>query len=481
MTQETRSLHEDFLRTFYKLVYMAKIHQDNNQLLMECLDDFMQVIDRLFLDDDQITIQISRGNIYLQDEKLHYRREIESLMNNFLHYFEKRNLQGLRFSSFIQDASAKEFLSFSRTLNNTEQQEDPLNWLVEQLENQGLLWAEVVHEEDTLPVEQTDETDPQDQVQKRKEKARQCYFLALDSLKEVAQKISSQKKAGVRKSIRVIQNMVDLVMEDEKIALGLSTIHDYDDYTFTHSINVATLSMCLGRRIGLSRTSLNRIGICGLFHDLGKLDVPIEIITKPGKLSESEFEKIKKHTIYSVAQIIKLQADRDLKSTILLAPFEHHLKYDLSGYPKTNRKKPVGLFSRILTITDVFDAVTSPRIYRQSVFSPDQALGWMLGGAGTDFDPILLKVFINMLGVYPIGSLLELDTGELALAMDTGKKFNGTRPMVVLLADDGQGGYTKVGVADLAERDAQSGAFQRNIVKSLHPSTRGIQPAEFLL
>jgi len=481
MTLEIRSLHEDFIQCFYKLVYMAKIHQDNNQLLMECLDDFMQVIDRLFLDDDQIAIQISRGNIYLQDEKLHYRREIESLMNNFLQYFEKRNLQGLRFSSFIQDASAKEFLSFSRTLNNTEQQEDPLNWLVEQLENQGLLWAEVVHEEDTLPVEQTDETDPQDQVQKRKEKARQCYFFALDSIKEVAQKISSQKKAGVRKSIRVIQNMVDLVMEDEKIALGLSTIRDYDDYTFTHSINVATLSMCLGRRIGISRTSLNRIGICGLFHDLGKLDVPIEIIQKPGKLSESEFEEIKKHTIYSVTQIIRLQADRDLKSTILLAPFEHHLKYDLSGYPKTNRKKPVGLFSRILTITDVFDAITSPRIYRHSVFSPDQALGSMLGGAGTDFDPILLKVFINMLGVYPIGSLLELDTGELALVMDTGKKFDGTRPMVVLLAADGQGGYTKVGEADLAERDAQSGAFQRNIVKSLHPSTRGIQPAEFLL
>jgi HD-GYP domain-containing protein (c-di-GMP phosphodiesterase class II) len=482
MTQETRSLHEDFLRTFYKLVYMAKIHQDNNQLLMECLDDFMQVIDRLFLDDDQITIQISRGNIYLQDEKLHYRREIESLMNNFLQYFEKRNLQGLRFSSFIQDASAKEFLSFSRTLNNTEQQEDPLNWLVEQLENQGLLWAEVVHEEDTLPVEQTDETDPQDQVQKRKEKARQCYFFALDSIKEVAQKISSQKKAGVRKSIRVVQNMVDLVMEDEKIALGLSTIHDYDDYTFTHSINVAMLSMCLGRRIGLSRTSMNRIGICGLFHDLGKLDVPIEIIKKPGKLSESEFEEIKKHTIYSVTKIIKLQAPHDLKAKILLPPFEHHLKYDLSGYPKANRKKSVSLFGRIISIADVFDAITSPRVYRDIAFTPDQALNMMLDGSGTEFDPILLKMFINMLGIYPIGSLLELDTGELALVMDTDKTFDdGARPMVVLLAENGNGGYTTVGVADLAERDAQSGAFLRNIVKSLHPSSRGIQPAEFLI
>ena len=481
MTQETRSLHEDFLRTFYKLVYMAKIHQDNNQLLIECLDDFMQVIDRLFLDDDQITIQISRGNIYLQDEKLRYRREIESLINNLIQYFEKRNLQGLRYSIVIQDTPAKEILAFSRTLNNTEQKEDSLNWLVEQLENQGLLWAEVVHEEDTLPVEQTDGINPQDQVQKRKEKARQSYFYALDSIKEVAQKISSQKKAGVRKTLRVIQNMVDLALEDEPVMLGLSTIRDYDDYTFTHSINVAILSMCLGKRIGISRTSLHRLGMCGVFHDLGKLDIPIEIINHPGELSESEFEEIKKHTIYSVTRIIKLQAARDLKATILLPPFEHHLKYDLSGYPKTNRKKPVGLFSRILTITDVFDAITSPRIYRPSAFSPDRALGWMLGGAGTDFDPILLKVFINMLGVYPIGSLLELDTRELALVMDTGKKFDGTRPMVVLLADDGQGGYTKVGVADLAERDAQSGAFQRNIVKSLHPSTRGIQPAEFLL
>jgi hypothetical protein len=105
----------------------------------------------------------------------------------------------------------------------------------------------------------------------------------------------------------------------------------------------------------------------------------------------------------------------------------------------------------------------------------------MLDGSGTEFDPILLKMFINMLGIYPIGSLLELDTGELALVMDTDKTFDRARPMVVLLAENGNGGYTTVGVADLAERDAQSGAFLRNIVKSLHPSSRGIQPAEFLI
>jgi HD-GYP domain-containing protein (c-di-GMP phosphodiesterase class II) len=285
---------------------------------------------------------------------------------------------------------------------------------------------------------------------------------------------------GVRKALRVIQNMVDLVIEEESILLGLSTIRDYDDYTFTHSINVAILSMCLGRRIGISRVSLNRLGICGLFHDLGKLDIPVEIIRLPRKLNAKEFEVIKKHTIYSVAQIIKLQAARDLKSKILLPPFEHHMKYDLSGYPQTPRKKSVSLFGRILTIADVYDAITSPRNYRALALTQNQALGYMLAHSGTDFDPVLLKAFINMLGVYPVGSLLELDTGELALVTDAGKTTDKTRPLVILLATGGKNGYIKMGEADLDERDPDSGAFLRNIVRSLHPSTYGVQPAEFL-
>jgi HD-GYP domain-containing protein (c-di-GMP phosphodiesterase class II) len=275
--------------------------------------------------------------------------------------------------------------------------------------------------------------------------------------------------------------MVDLVMEDESVMMGVSTIRDYDDYTFAHSINVAILSMCLGRRIGISKTSLHRLGICGLFHDLGKLDIPVEIIRLPRRLTTSELEVIKTQTIHSVAQIIKLQASRDLKSKILLPPFEHHMNYDLSGYPQTPKKKPVSLFGRILTIADVFDAITSPRNYRPTALTQDQALGYMLEHSGTYFDPILLKAFINMLGVYPIGSLLELDTGELALVIEAGKGTDGIRPKVVLLASDGQGGYTKDGVVDLDERDAQSGLFRRNIVKSLHPSTQGVQPAEFLV
>jgi HD-GYP domain-containing protein (c-di-GMP phosphodiesterase class II) len=182
-----------------------------------------------------------------------------------------------------------------------------------------------------------------------------------------------------------------------------------------------------------------------------------------------------------VRQIIKLRASRDLKAKILLPPFEHHLKYDLSGYPQTDQKRPVSLFGRILAIADVFDAMTSPRIYRPEVISPDRALGLMLEKAGKDFDPILLKVFINMLGTYPVGTVLQLDTKELGLVVDMPKEGDPTRPQVMLLVDDKQGGFGRGKVVSLAERNPDTGEFRRNFVKSYHPSTFGIQPAEFLL
>jgi HD-GYP domain-containing protein (c-di-GMP phosphodiesterase class II) len=275
--------------------------------------------------------------------------------------------------------------------------------------------------------------------------------------------------------------MVDLLMEDDSVLLGMSTMRDYHDYTYMHSVNVAILSLCLGKRIGLSRMSLRVLGICGLVHDLGKVEIPMEILEKPGKLTEEEREEIERHPLSTVRQVIKLRASSDLKSKILLAPFEHHLKYDLSGYPRIGRKKPVSLFGRILALADVYDAMTSPRTYRPSAFSPDRALGIMMEGSGKDFDPVLLKVFINMLGVYPVGTLLRLDTGETGLVMDIPEESDPARPMVLLLLSDGKGGAKKGKVIDLSERDPKSGKFRRNVKKTYNPSTFGIQAAEFLV
>ena len=185
------------------------------------------------------------------------------------------------------------------------------------------------------------------------------------------------------------------------------------------------------------------LGISGLVHDLGKVEIPLEILNKPGKLSPSEFQEMEKHPLNSVSQVLKLQAPRDLKTKILLPPLEHHMKYDFSGYPRVRRKQPVSLFGRIITIADVYDALSSPRIYRPVAYSPDKVLGMLMEGAGKDFDPILVKVFINMLGIYPVGTLLNLDTGEKGLVVSCGEGENKARPLIVLLESDNQGGYEK--------------------------------------
>ncbi len=487
MTETTKStnndprkqlkLNEKFVKSFYGLVRTALIHRENNQTLVNSAKNFIDCVSELCIDEDEVTIQFIGKRICLQENKLVYRPETNNLYDQVFNYFEKRELQGLRFDASVAASSLKQLLAFVRILNYSEQQKTPLKWISRHLGKGNFPWVGIVN---------APKPEQQDHVTRKKEKARKSYAYVLASVKEVAQKLSSQRQAGLSKAIRVVQNMVDLIMEDDPLFRALSTIRVYDDYTYIHSVNVAILSMCIGKRIMLSKRSLERLGLCGLLHDLGKIEVSKDILNKPGKLTLDEFDKMKQHSLISVRLITNIRADRDRKATLLLPPFEHHLKYDLSGYPQTTRKKDQSLFGRILTIADVYDAITSPRIYRPAVLSPDRALGLMLDGAGTDFDPILLKVFINMLGIYPVGTLLKLDKGVGLVMIQPGdlkepEELDGSRPWVILLGPDGEGGVKKIKEVSLAERDPGTGKFVRNIIRSLNPSDYNIQPVKFLL
>lgn len=481
---------EEFFGALYKLVHLVRMYDDKNQLAVRCAKDFVHAITQCGVNESELTIQLVGDRFYLQNEKLIYRKGTANLINNMLVYFEKRKLEGLRFSTDVKDIPPAQILTFARMIDKAEKQKDPIEWIEQQLDYHNFMWVETIKVEDEIPPVTEDETidkkdDSKTQAEilhnERKERGLRAYGYALTSLKEVAAKISSNRRAGIRKNMRVVQNMIDLIVDDEAILLGLTTVRDYDDYTYTHSVNVAVLAMCMGLRIGLSRKLLETLGVCGMFHDLGKVDIPHEILNKPGKLNDSEFEEIEKHPMNSVRQILKLQASRNIKDKILLPPFEHHMKYDLTGYPHTRRQKSPNLLSRILTIVDVFDAITSPRVYRPTAISPDRAIEIMIEKSGKDFDPVLLKVFVNILGVYPVGTLLELDTGEIGLVTGSANSSDVTRPQMVQLTPDGQGGFKHGEKISLTERDPQTGNFLRNIAKTFHPYVYGIQPAEYIL
>lgn len=472
---------ERFFVALYRLVQMARIHQDNNQVLLDCAQRFLALLTGMAAGGADVTVQVLNGRLCLQDERLGYQRETAALIQNMVQFFQARRIEGLRFRCAGAEEPGTVLLAIAaaRLLHAAGRQEDPPEWLAGRLAGEAGSLVEVLTPELPAPDPDAGLSDNERQQRAHHRRMRRTYACALHSVQEVAGRIGTRQRAGARKTIRIVQNMVDLIMADEPVLLGLSTIRDYDDYTFSHCVNVAILSMYTGRRIGLSRTALERLGVCGLFHDLGKVDIPREVLNKPGRLTAGEFAMVRRHPENSVRHIIRLQASRELKSRIIVPPYEHHLRYDLSGYPRTHRRKPMSFFARILALADAFDAMTTPRPYHPEPYSPDRALVLMLHGAGRYFDPVLLKVFIGMLGLYPVGTLLVLDTGEMGLVAQAPEESDGSLPEVLLLEKDARGTYLSGPLVSLAATDA-GGRLLRRVVKSMHPAACGIQPAEYL-
>jgi len=473
----------EILKEIARLIQIAKLYEDNNKLIIDAVEAFKQAVKKSSNGSESVSLQMFNGRFFLQEEKVPLLRKDAQIFNQMLQFLERRSIYGFYFDADLKNTPTKEILAFVRLLNLAVQHDDPSEWLKKELEKSDIHWLSVMQKSTlTLDEESMDsETESFEGLERKKEAAKKTYNYALTSVKEVAEKLLSGKETGIRKSVRTVQRMVDIIIEDDTTFFSLSTIRVYDDYTFIHSLNVALLAMSLGKQIGMKRKTLEKLGLCGLLHDLGKIKIPKQILNKKGKLNDSEFEEIKNHSVNSAKLILKLKTDKFRKADLFVSPFEHHVRYDHSGYPSVNKRHPISLFGRILTIVDVYDAITSPRIYRPTSMSPDKALDLMLSDSGKHFDPVLLKVFINMLGVYPIGTLLRLDTGEMGLTLDSSQKTDQTRPKVQLLNPSANNQYKKGNIIDLAECDPSTGNYKRNIIKTQHPATLGIQPASYIL
>ena len=475
---------EALLKAVNSLVQIARMHQDNNDLLVDAVRGFVRLINRLDPGKSKVSIQISMDRFYFQEEKLYLRNANTRLLNHMLRFFENRELYGIHLDKSLEKAGHSEVVLFARLLDRCIRHDEPAQWLEMQLDEHRLGWIRI---DRSMPDMFSDSLAGLDLISQpeelalKKRQVRKSYAHTLSSVKDVVNKLTSNQGVGLRNSVRLVQKMVDLITEDESLFLGISTLRIFDDYTYIHSLNVAILSMCLGKRIGLTHKLLERLGLCGLFHDLGKAEIPKEILNKKGSLNPAEFDAVKNHSMHSARLILKIKAERDRKVRLLVPPFEHHIGYDHSGYPQIDRRRKLSLFGRILTITDVFDALTSARVYRPRPMSPDRALGQMLSQSGSHFDPILLKVFINMMGSYPVGTVLQFDSREMGIVVPSLNKADPARPMVQLLVSQPDGGYAKGQVVDLAAKDSRTGKYQRNVTMSLHPSALGIQPAEYLV
>jgi HD-GYP domain-containing protein (c-di-GMP phosphodiesterase class II) len=309
-----------------------------------------------------------------------------------------------------------------------------------------------------------------------KSESNQVFFRTVSMMGEVLKGIEQRRAIQFRKAERLTQQMVDIIQADESILVGLSSIKNFDEYTYAHSVNVCILSMLIGDRLKLHKRDIARLGVATLLHDIGKTYVPQSILNNPGKLEDKDWELMKYHTFFGVVELSRIKALREIDDALFVA-LQHHVHYNMNGYPQRRGEWKLRLYSRIATVADYFDAMTTARVY-QDPLTPDKALRFILERSGEIFDPFLAKVFIHAMGVYPIGTVVELNTGETAVVIRQNDIGVIHRPVVKIL-DESSSPADAIQV-DLAQRGSD-GRFERSVVKAFYDAKTELLKTRFFV
>ena len=313
------------------------------------------------------------------------------------------------------------------------------------------------------------------------EAAKRTYTRSVAVAKDVMNSVRAGRRVDIKRIKRVVQSIVDQILSEESSLVGLTTIRDYDEYTFTHSVNVCIFSVALGRRLGLSKRQLYDLGLCALFHDIGKSRVPIDVINKAQRLNDDEWRKVASHPWLGLLALFQMRGAQELPYRAMAVAYTHHMKADLSGYPRAIRPHAQGIFSRIVSVVDGFDAATSRRAYQTDPLSPAAVLAGMRDNPRRGLDPVIVKAFVNLLGVYPVGTLVRLDTNELAVVHAANPNPEAVSRPLVRLVSDGRGHrLPDAPVADLSETDDR-GRFVRTIIRTENPDRYGLTVGDYFI
>lgn len=310
-------------------------------------------------------------------------------------------------------------------------------------------------------------------IKEAKKKSGEIFMDAVDTVKEIVNSVHLDKAVNMKRVSAVVHGMVDDILDNRDALTGLTTIKMYDEYTFAHSVNVAVLSISQGSFLSFEKPQIAALGIAGMMHDIGKVNVPLEVINKPDKLTDEEWEQIKRHPIEGALILSDVPA---MTRLAMVAAFEHHQHGDIRGYPRMDDRVQQHPFSQIIAISDAYDAIIAARVYYKVTTPPEKAIRIMLGKRGTAFNPVLVKAFVNMIGIYPVGTLLKLDTGEIGIVMHQTRDL--MRPRVLLLTKfDGseKGSGTEVSLLEM-----EGGQYKRTIAGTIDPSNAKVDVRKYL-
>lgn len=455
----------DVLTHFHIVLKLIKVYEANNLGFMERLRDFWAALNEAFKTEDKVQIQLRQDSFFVNKIRLKFNIANFIVYKSVIEEFLARQIGTLtlfpdltedelvRFVVFLAGRDMAKGYSFERTDEELQAGSFPNIRLKKLPEEEHI----DISEKSAIPI----------------------YILGVYHLKDLFE--NQQRSMNIHLTRRWIQSLINHLMSHEAFLIGLTNIKNFQEYTLNHSVNVCILSLALGRRLGLTRPELIQLGISACLHDVGKFDIPNEILDKPGKLEPEERAIMEKHSRIGAGKLARRKATEEIPDAAVQVAMEHHIKPGMGGYPKYARRKKLNLFSQIVKVIDYYDAITTKRVYRPKTFTPEEALKLMEKNCAEEFEPLLFKAFVQMMGVYPVGTLAAMNSGEVGIVVENNPLTAfAYRPMVKLITDQ-MGRKIDGPVIDVAEQDPQTKKFKRTIVKALDPEKYSIQVTDYLM
>lgn len=461
---------EKLINLFFVLYKNARIVERNNPAFKRQCSNFHELLQGLFAESNEVTIKIVAGRYFINHKLARF--DDHGLLGTaaIVAEWEAIGLGGVRFLAEVSIGEINDLFTFVAGIKPTA---DNLESLSEALQThqQPSIWflsAEELKKETPCVVEEI--------RRQFRAKARSTFFSAMSIVEDNMASVAQGKDINVSKTKRVIRSLIDHIAKDEHSLLELAAIKSFDDYTYAHSTNVCVYALTLGVWLGLDRARLSQLGFSALFHDIGKVKLPADLIRKPEAYDENDWLQMQQHPLLGAKTILRNLRFEAHTARAARAAFEHHINADFTGYPPLRyNKRPPNLFSKIISIVDAFDALTSGRVYARAPLSPDKVLQKMHYQMKVKFEPFLLKVFSDIIGIYPAGTLVLLTTDEIALIL-TNNETDRSRPYVKIVGNR-QGLLPTPEWVDLSLPEHA----QRKIVRMVDPSRYGLDIKDFVL
>lgn len=472
-----RGAGRSFLLGMYAAFRSLKLYPIENATAQKSLDDLQASALAILNPAGELELRLSGDFIFVNGTRLRLELDNYASFSNILASLTSVDVGELRVLPGIERREWQIFLGNLLAILPRATEENRHDLLIELRDKLAL--AGVTHLEVDPPVESEEKVA---EAEKAREQAKRTYSHGVAVTKDLINSVRLGRTTSVAKVKRAVQAIVDQVLNNETSLIGLTTIRDYDEYTFTHSVNVCILSVALGKKLGLTRLQLYDLGLAALLHDVGKARIPVDVLNKTTGLTEEEWKLMQTHPWQGVLTLFTMRGYGEIPYRQIVVAQEHHMKTDLSGYPRAIRPREQGIYSRIVAVADGYDAATTRRSYQTVPIQPDQVLREMWENPRRGYDPTLVKALINLIGIYPVGTCVILDTFEVGVVSAANPDQNFlNRPMVRIAIDVNGAMQAPPGVeVNLAEQNP-SGEYLRSIVKVTNPDRYGIVVGDYFV